>query len=207
MSEKDRFLRNFERNKRRSRLQSQKKKRTWPRVRSFLFGIAAIFGVTIAFPSQFNSFVEAIVSLKDKTVELWLVPERWHGVFHTSPEGYVDWVDMELSRGLDLYIQLQYVSSNFGFDGELVSRNLCGMGSPYTNVLLRGHQSLLSPSEMKIEVFDVIGGQMVVLGTLQATIEPPILELDGWILDGTARLAMSPNANEIPLSRLCSQVG
>jgi hypothetical protein len=162
-----------------------------------------MLSAAIAFPGKLVSFIDDSFALRDAYVSRWLRPERWEGLFSTRPEGYVDIVDMRLSDELNVFLTLYYEPEYLDFDGELISNDFCESGWPYRNVLLRGHQNFLFRNRMRIEVYDIIGGERIELGTISAVLDPPIIEVEGWIFSHASRLAIDPVRTRDDLGSLC----
>jgi hypothetical protein len=198
---------NFERNKRNAlerKAQARKADKRWKRIRVWAFSVSvSVIGFALVFPGRVARFIDDALSLRESYVEMWLTPTRWEGLYSTRPEGYVDVANMHLTHELDVFIALYYEPDRFEFDGEILSIDFCEYGWPYQNVLARGRIHPFFRNQMTIEVFDFVGGERIELGTIQAEVDPPVIEVQGWVFPENSRLAIDPVRTRDELDSLC----
>ena len=110
---------------------------------------------------------------------------------------------MRLSSDAEIYLSLYYEPEFGDFDGEIIASQFCDAGLRFANVIVRGKLNFFSPSTMRMEVFDFIDGRKVELGAIRASIDPPVLELEGWIFSKGVRFAKDAYTDRDSLSTVC----
>lgn len=166
-SDRERKLASFERNKAIKDRTRGRRRGLWLPVWSLKavgYGVASILAYFLAFPQQLNEFLDQGLVLRKRVVSYWIEPAEWYGYYTNSPEGVVNTGDYGLTPGERLVIYIGADGTNLGVDAYFEAPSLCSLGLLYSQILMRGHFDLLSPSTINLQVFDVIGGMTVDLG-------------------------------------------
>ncbi len=110
---------------------------------------------------------------------------------------------MRLSTERNIFLSLTFEPDHLDFDGELISEDFCQMDRPYSNVLVRGYQNAIFRNRMRLEIYDIRYGERIELGEMHARIDPPVIELSGWILGEKVRIARDYHTLREDLPTLC----
>ncbi len=77
----------------------------------FVGAFVSLLGFVLVFPGKLIAFAENSIAVRESYVSLWLVPQRWEGLYTANAEGYVNGPDMQLSNDLNVSLSLYYVTA------------------------------------------------------------------------------------------------